>query len=132
MAASRTTPISKKLKGIIMLTTSAALLLACGAFAAYEVFAVRQGMLNQASLLTQVIESNSTAALSFNDPRSAGETLASLRSETRVIAARIYSKDGTPFATYVRDSTGRKSLPDSAPQENRSLTRDGLLVAHKI
>ena len=103
MVSAGNTPISNKLNRIIMLTTTAALLLACGAFAVYEVVAVRQGTVREASLLAEVIESNSTAALSFNDPKSASETLASLRSDARVIAARIYGKDQRPFATYIRD-----------------------------
>ena len=133
MISAGNTPISNKLNRIIMLTTTAALLLACGAFAVYEVVAVRQGTVREASLLAEVIESNSTAALSFNDPKSASETLASLRSDARVIAARIYGKDQRPFATYIRNGADPEVVPRQAPpKEDRSFTGNGLRIVQNI
>ncbi|HLJ29536.1 MAG TPA: response regulator [Candidatus Angelobacter sp.] len=130
--ASTDTPISKKLNKIIMITTASALLLASGAFAVYEILAVRQVMVVETAELADIIGSNSTAALSFNDAAAAGELLNSLRSQTHVTAARIYTRDGTPFATYVRNGGTAPDIPSLAPQEAIYFTSDSLRVVRTI
>jgi signal transduction histidine kinase/DNA-binding response OmpR family regulator len=132
MLASHSTPISKKLNRIIMVTTAAALALACGAFSAYEVFSLRQTILKQTSLIASIIESNSTAALTFNDHAGAFEMLNTLRSQPDVIAARIYSKDDVPFATYVRNNGAADTVPQSPPHQGSSFGRDSLYFAGPI
>lgn len=81
-------PIKRKLMSIIMITSTAALLLACLVFTVYDMLTFRRSKMQEASLLADVIGSNSTAAISFNDPQIAQETLSALRSEPRVIADR--------------------------------------------
>ncbi len=132
MSASRSTPISKKLKAIIMATTAAALLLACGVFAVYETIAARYSMFRETLLLADIIGSNSTPALIFNDPNSASETLRGLESEDRVVTARIYAKDGTPFATYTRWNATPKSIPATAPPDSHVFGQDSLRLTRKI
>ena len=53
--------------------------------------------------LAEVLGSNSTAALTFNDPATAREVLQSLSAKEHVMAAALYRIDGAIFATYVRD-----------------------------
>src|SRR5260221_5676454 len=132
MFASSNTPISKKLKAIIMATTAAALLLACGVFAVYETMAIRYSMFRETLLLADIVGANSTAALTFNDQQAAGETLRGLESEDRVVTARIYAKDGKPFATYVRWGTSPNSIPATAPPDSHDFGRDSLRLTRKI
>jgi len=103
--------IKRKQMLIIMLTTSVALVLACAAFAVYEVLAFRKAMVQNVSTLAEMIGDNSAAALDFNDPKSAEETLASLKAEPSIVAARIYSKSGKMFAGYDRPDGGAPSTP---------------------
>src|SRR2546427_7647851 len=53
--------------------------------------------------LAEVLGSNSTAALTFNDPAAAREVLQSLSAKEHIMAAGLYRSDGVIFATYVRD-----------------------------
>jgi signal transduction histidine kinase/CheY-like chemotaxis protein len=132
MGSRRNTPIKRKLITIIMLTTTAALMLACGAFALYETLAFRSHMADDLSLQADIIGSNSTAAISFNDPRAASEMLSALRQETHVMAGRVYDRQGKTFATYLRPGASASGLPDITPPEGRSFGRDSLRITHRI
>jgi signal transduction histidine kinase/CheY-like chemotaxis protein len=123
---SENTSIRRKLTAIMMVTTTAALLLASTAFAIQSVIRVKAKILNKAELLASIIGSNSTAALSFNDPKSATETLGALISDAHVTSARIYSKNGFPFATYVRPGLAPLNMPER-PEQEGSKFGDGSL-----
>jgi signal transduction histidine kinase/CheY-like chemotaxis protein len=105
-------PIRRQLVKIIMLTTLAALLLACSSFSVYEVRSVRQSLVSTASAMADLAASNSLAALLFHDAKVGNETLMALRAEPHIIGARIYDKHGTTFATYQRVGWEGKPLPD--------------------
>ncbi|MGH9619881.1 MAG: ATP-binding protein [Bryobacteraceae bacterium] len=102
MLSFRDSSIKRKLQIITLLTSSAGLLLSCAAFFVNDVYVLRQRLTNDLSILADVIGSNSTAALVFDDPQAATETLKALRAQPHLISACIYSKDGTPFAVYSR------------------------------
>src|ERR1051325_683104 len=87
---------------IIMLTSGAALLLACLAFAAYEAVAFRHQMVEHLSIHAEVIGNNSTAALDFDDAKGAQETLSGLRADPNILGAVIYNRAGGVFAVYQR------------------------------
>ena len=53
--------------------------------------------------LAQITADNSTAALAFDDPRSAGETLGALRERLHLMSACVYRPDGMVFAKYLRE-----------------------------
>jgi signal transduction histidine kinase/ActR/RegA family two-component response regulator len=93
-------PIKRKLTVTTMLTSGVALLLACMAFVAYEMVAFRKDMVSNLSSVAAVIGENSAAALAFDDPQSAVETLQSLNTHPNVVGAALYAKDGSVFATY--------------------------------
>ena len=60
--------ISQKLTWMNMLVSGAALLLACAAFAAYEIEDFRATMVRSLSIQAQIVGANSASALLFNDP----------------------------------------------------------------
>jgi two-component system sensor histidine kinase/response regulator len=131
MLADKTPPIKRKLISIIMMTSTAALLLACGTFTIYDMVTFRKSKMLEASLLANVIAANSTAAIAFNDPQMAQETLGTLRSEPHVMAARIYVVGGAPFATYFR--TGAvATLPEMSQPENSLFTANTLRISRRI
>jgi diguanylate cyclase (GGDEF)-like protein len=101
----RDTPIRQKLITISLISSAAALLLACATLAVYELAAYREATLHKLTAVAGVIAANSSAALSFDDRESAEETLSALRAENLIITACIYTADGRPFAAYHRDST---------------------------
>jgi len=85
-----------------MATTATALLLAGLGFVAFDSYFFRLTMERDLSSLAQMIADNTTAALAFNDPRAATETLAALRARPHLAAACIYLPDETLFAAYLR------------------------------
>jgi signal transduction histidine kinase/DNA-binding response OmpR family regulator len=102
--------ISKKLTWMNMLVSGVALLLACAAFVAYDLYTYRIVIAHNLSTEAQVIGSNSVSALMFNDPRAAQNTLSALNASPQILYAAIYTADGHPFASYWR-SDRRKALP---------------------
>ena len=102
--------ISKKLTGINMLVSGAALLLACIAFFAYDLYTFRAGIVGNLSTQAQILGSNTVSALVFNDPRAAEKTLSALKASPHIIYGAIYTPDGQVFAGYWRDNHG-KPLP---------------------
>src|ERR1700731_4211706 len=102
--------ISKKLTGMNMLVSGAALLLACIAFFAYDLYTFRVGMVGNLSTEAQILGSNTVSALVFNDPHAAGTTLSALNASPHIIDGAIYTPDSRLFAGWWRDGGG-KPLP---------------------
>jgi methyl-accepting chemotaxis protein len=104
MTSFRDLSIRRKLTLIVMITTCTAILLACGAFFAFDIHTLRQSRMHDLETLAEVLGSNSTAALTFNDPAAAREVLQSLSAKEHIMAAALYRIDeAASFATYVRD-----------------------------
>src|ERR1700687_654686 len=97
-------PLSVKLKLMVMsvLTSSTALLLACGAFMVYELVTFRGMIVRNLSTHAQVIADNSASALTFNDSQAATETLSALKAEPNIVSILIINDRGDVFAKYQR------------------------------
>ena len=107
--------IKRKLIFIIMLTSIIALLLTSMVFVVYDLITLRQTMVVDVTMLSQIMGANSTAALAFNDQKAAEENLEAFNSNPHIVASCIYNNEGRVFASYIRsDMAGRLSLP--APQ----------------
>ena len=131
MRAFQNTSIKRKLTLIIMLTSTVALLLACGAFVAYEMITFRRGMVRDLFTLAEIIGYNSTAALTFDDVRSAEETLAALSAEPHVVSACIYTKDGNVFARYLRGGV-KGDFPPEPAEDSHRFEDDDLVLFRSI
>jgi PAS domain S-box-containing protein len=92
--------IRGKLTGMIMLTSTIAVLLTCAGFVASGLVNYRTRLLGDVSATAQMISSHSTAALAFGDRHAAQEVLNALKAKPSVIAAGIYTAQGEPFARY--------------------------------
>ena len=75
----RRLPLKKKLMLIIMVTSVLGLLLAGVFFGVYERYRMRLALVHDLTTLSRLIGDRSTAALMFDDPRTAGESLAALK-----------------------------------------------------
>ena len=82
------------------------------------------------SALARIIADNSTAALAFNDPDSAAQTLGALRARTHVVGACIYRMDGTILASYSRP--GAFACPPPERPDQIRFTGEFLIVAQPI
>src|SRR5436309_561838 len=115
MRAFRDLSIRRKLTLMGILASGTALLLACAAFLAYELFSYRAGMINALSIRANIIGVNSASAILFNDEAAAVETLAALKTDPHTIAAGLYARDNRIFASYVRDVQTAHAAVASCP-----------------
>jgi signal transduction histidine kinase/DNA-binding response OmpR family regulator len=108
--------IKRKLNLIVTFTSGFALLVACAAFMAYDVYTARQRMATDLSLVAEGLAINVGPALDFQDPRGAEELLRSLRARANVVAAFVLDAEGQAFARYLRpDVRGGFAVPDPRP-----------------
>src|SRR5688572_17959309 len=96
---------------IIMIGSTVALLLVSGGFVTYEFFTRREAMIRDLSGLGDIIGDRSTAALTFDTPKDAEETLRALSARKNIRAAAIYDQKGRLFAQYPTSSTETGVFP---------------------
>ncbi|HKT73873.1 MAG TPA: ATP-binding protein [Steroidobacteraceae bacterium] len=109
------TPIRRTLMQVLLLTSGAVMLTTSLAFLAVDVVSSRQQTLANLETLGKAIAANSTAALAFDNPDDAREILAALKADPHVIAAALYSRSGSPLASFpaaTADTAPRVSLID--------------------
>ncbi len=124
-------PIRQKLMVVIMVTTGTALLLSGVSIVGIDSILFRSYLERDISALTRIIADNSTAALSFEDPRAASETLAALRARPHIVSACIYRRNGTVLARYSRAGSNAVCTAPPASGELR-FTSDNLTASRSI
>jgi two-component system, sensor histidine kinase and response regulator len=107
----RNLSVRHKLWLLIMATVTAALLCACAAVLIYDRVAARDSMRNDLEVMAEMLGANSTAALSFDDGNAAEEILSSLRAKRQIVAAKLLTAKGHPFAGYQRASAPTSTMP---------------------
>jgi PAS domain S-box-containing protein len=128
----RNTSIKRKQTLIVMLTSGIALVMACVAFATYEVVTFRAAMEQNLSTLAEMIANNTSAALDFGDPKAAVETLSALRAEPNIEGACIYTAKGKVFAAYDRPDDNKTFLPPSHPGTGVHFAKDSLYLFRPV
>jgi signal transduction histidine kinase/CheY-like chemotaxis protein len=119
-------PIKWKLTLIVVVNSVIALGLASAAFIGYESVQLPQETEADLATLADMTAAHSTAALSFEDRRSAQEILSALRAESHILEARIYDRSGQIFAGYTRD--GAQAHYPPAPRQPGRYFENGTLV----
>ena len=97
----RNISIKNKITLITMLTCMVVLILLLISFTILEFTISRTALVEKVATLAEVIGTNSTAALTFNDQKSAEATLSALSAESEIVGAAIYTRDGRLFAMYL-------------------------------
>ena len=92
--------IAQKLRRIIILISGIALLIASVSYVSLEIYSYRKALVERISVLADFISTNSTAALSFDDRKTAQILLQSLEAEASVNSAVLYQYDWQEFASY--------------------------------
>jgi PAS domain S-box-containing protein len=123
--------IKRKQMLIIMLTSTAALLLACAIFVGDDVINFRKGIVKNVSALAEAIGNNCSATIEYNDPNTAEDTLRALRAEPSIVSACVYTRKGNVFASYHRSGTAPIALPP-APAVGYQFKGDFLYLFHPI
>jgi signal transduction histidine kinase/CheY-like chemotaxis protein/HPt (histidine-containing phosphotransfer) domain-containing protein len=128
----RDVSIKNKLRLIIMVASGTVLLLASGLFFVNELITFRRSVVEQLSTLAAVIGSNSTAALTFNDPQAAQETLSALRAKPHIVHAMIYTNDGQLFAQFETSHRNQGGTAVASHDETYRAWHDRVVTASDI
>ncbi len=108
--------IRRKLALLTLTSSVLAVILACVGFAIYERQRFHTDIANELATLADTLGANTAASLAFNDPKTAREMLAALRTEDHVLGACLYDIHGQIFAEYRRAGLGAKfAMPSLKP-----------------
>src|SRR5437868_8443969 len=105
MALLQNTPIRQKLMTMLLVTSGVVLLITCATFIGYELLTYRRAALRQLATLGEIIATESTGAVAFENQRDATEILAALKAERHIVAACLYDRQGRVFSRYPADAT---------------------------
>jgi signal transduction histidine kinase/CheY-like chemotaxis protein len=98
----------------------------------YDLVTFKNAVSQNLAVLGDVLAGNSTAALTFHDAEAARDVLHALRAEPNLTAACIYTPDGKPFATYVRDGKDSGFQPPPPQAEATQFKKGHLIQFRKI
>jgi PAS domain S-box-containing protein len=118
--------IRYKLSLAILLTTMTALLVSGISIIFYDLGDYRERTFEDLRTQADLIGQASAAALQFEDPAVAEQTLALLRLRPQIRAAAIYTPDGGQFARYLSLDTP-SSLLTQLPADRATRIKDGML-----
>jgi signal transduction histidine kinase len=107
--------ITRKLTTLSLLISGVVVLLTCVTLLTYEVVTFRRAMARTLKTLAQVIATNSTAALAFDNRGDATDVLAALAAEPHIVAAALYDGEGRLFATYPAGAAASDIPPSPGP-----------------
>ena len=125
MRSFRDFSINTKLNLLVTVAGGVALLLSCAAFVVNDYRTLRASKVRQLTALATVLGSNSTAALTFDDPSTGKEILASLREQPTIMFACLYDAEGDIFAVYGAPPENHHSLPPGT--DGHRFTEQGYL-----
>ncbi|MGB9466888.1 MAG: response regulator [Candidatus Acidiferrum sp.] len=101
---------------VTMLTSGIGVVLGCIGFLAYDTSVARKNKMEELQSAADIVETNSTAALAFDDARSGSKLLSALQTHKNICAGVIYRPNGSIFASYVRaDLDGKLVFPERVP-----------------
>jgi signal transduction histidine kinase/DNA-binding NarL/FixJ family response regulator len=132
MRALRNLSIKRKLTIIVMAASSVALLLACVAFGLYDKFTFQQSMVEDLEIQGEIIATNSTAGLTFNDGKAIEEMLAALKAKPSIVSACVYNKNGQPFSRYQRNGSTDLPVPTPPAGNSSQFRANDLIVFRQI
>ena len=123
--------IRRKLTLIVMVTSSAALLVACAAFLIYDYLSTRQKSVADLSVTADGVAIGAETSLSLGAALGQ-EVTAALKANPHIVAAWVFDKQGEPFGEpYARDASTVPAAPNLREAGHR-YTRDSLTVCRSI
>jgi signal transduction histidine kinase/ActR/RegA family two-component response regulator len=123
--------ISRKLMLVVLSTTFTGLLLSALAMMAYDIRTYQTAALDDLRTQADLIASSSAPALTFNDPRTATENLALLKSRPAIVEAAIYGPTGKLFASYAREGE-RSAVPAHAQPAGHRIDGKHIVVYQQM
>lgn len=105
-------PLQRQLMAMMLVVSTAVLLLTAASFGGYEVYAARRNALRRTATRARILAANCTAALAFSNRADADEILSALKRDPRSQVAALYDRNGRLFAKYPA-SAAAEDLPAS-------------------
>jgi signal transduction histidine kinase/ActR/RegA family two-component response regulator/PAS domain-containing protein len=127
----RQLPIKRKLNMVVGMTCLAVLVPTCAALVLYQVFDFRRTLIDDTTVLADVLARNSQAALAFKDEEAARKTLLAVDAEPFILAASLYNAHGNPFAEYSRPGV-KIDFPSRAPAIGNHFESNRLVVSRAV
>ncbi|MBL9139459.1 MAG: PAS domain-containing protein [Verrucomicrobiales bacterium] len=93
-------PIRRKLTLLLLTPCIVVLLVVGAALVAFQLRFFKAGFTRDVRAVAEIVGANSTAAISFNDPKAAAEILESLRAKDHIEGALLLLPDGSVLARY--------------------------------
>jgi PAS domain S-box-containing protein len=109
--------IERKLRLVVMATTSVALLCVCATVMVYSIIGFRQRVVDDMSAAGELVSANAVAALTFQDRQAATQMLGVLDAKPHISAAALYDRSGRLFASFRR--SGGAVPPAAGPMGAR-------------
>ena len=103
--------VARKLTTTALTTSGVTLIAACTVFATYDYVNCRSRLVRDVTMLADIVGTNSTAALTFKDAAAAAETLRATAVNEHILDARLFTRDGTLLATYMRPDVSPGARP---------------------
>ncbi len=124
----RDRPVRQKITLVILVISSAALLLACAALFAFQAYTTKRQFTHELAVIGEVTAHNSAAAMMFSDEDAAGETLSALKTMPQIVGARLELMNGQSLSEF-GEQGDKRSLPS-----NKGLKIDGnqVLLAQPV
>jgi PAS domain S-box-containing protein len=119
-------PIQRKMLVLTMLICGAVLAVASAALFAFQIYTLRANFRQDIATLARIIADNSTAAVSFDDPKAAQEILGSLQAKPFFSRAFIVRSNGVVFAEF--PAGGGSNNPSEFPAPGRFGYASGQLL----
>ena len=124
-------PIARQLMSLMVLTSAIVLAVTWAIFISYELYNTRLASTAKLRTLAQVIATNSTSSLAFQDVDDAKDMLGALRAEQTITLAALYDGSGAVFATYPA-STTVADFPDGPPPDGYRFAGRFLIAAQPV
>ncbi len=101
----RKSSLARKIRSSILLVTAMALLFASSSYIVFEYYQHKEMLLERVSILAEFVAINSTAAITFEDKNTAQSLLDSLKVESDIINATIFTPQLEVFVSYPSTNT---------------------------
>jgi len=124
--------LRQRLLLLTMLTSGIGVLLGCLAFLAYDMHLAREHREEDLHSVADLIGTNSTAALAFDDAIGGGKLLEALGTRSHIRMGVLYRPDGSYFASYIRPNLNGKTLPPNRAPDGMVWSQNRLTYSSPI
>ena len=128
----RKSSIRQQLTTVVLFTSFLGLGIACTAIQLYERASFRSELIEEVSALANTVGANSAAPLTFEDRKSAEETLSGLRAEPHIVEACVYNAKGSVFGEYRRGGNQGGRALEFSGGESAEFTAGALTLRRNI